>query len=142
MACNHEFCKKNLAGNELSIECVGFNLIDLSNINELNVPSSYKCTDCRDDMKLLNNETAYFCQRCEISFCAKCKKAHQYHEESCIDNPINYELICPCGNYCFASGSNLFYQCESCSFRCLVCFNYMKFGHLNCAKYLQSDYRR
>lgn len=99
-------------------------------VNSDLLPVNIACIRCRNDCILCPD--SYFCQRCEIYFCRKCKRCK--HAGICSHNEIGKFIICNCKSLIQEKYfEDIFFLCNKCGYICIVCLKSIKNSHINCS---------
>lgn len=133
--CEHNLCEKCAVFNVSCKFCIGFQIIDTVVADCPVVLENYPCL-CGREMELENGNGMYFCNGCNIRYCALCKERDHF-EENCIRAGFESDVICKCRNLCSRMTSELFFLCQKCAYRCYVCMKNIETSHLQCAGSLE-----
>jgi serine/threonine protein kinase len=136
--CGHSLCSDCRVKNNECSQCIGFKLINFDQKPQIGLPYQYSCHSCDKEMGISLNKDFYYCNECNIKYCAVCKG--QYHNKSQCSLQENLTpIVCVCGKKCSKRPFELFFECESCIYVCLVCFNSFNKTHIDCSKHFQMN---
>lgn len=135
--CSHFLCEICAVTNFDCKECCKINLIvDLAPVS-INYQDSYFCRFDQGSCGFNSRNLIYCCVECNRSYCAVCKQ--ESHNSLCLENQRVFDITCKCNTQIqIIDLDSIFYLCETCGFRCIVCMKSINFDHLHCSKLLQN----
>ena len=135
--CFHGLCEECRIMNLGCFECLGIKIIDsfIGNIDTF--PEEQQCRNCTQIMTHTESQD-YYCKSCNMVYCKICKNV-EHHLSSCLNNISSRYVVCRCSNRCITEFPDLFFQCQRCGDRCIVCMKLdREASHINCSILIQN----
>ena len=133
--CEHCLCDDCSIRNIDCVQCLGFKIMTIVPSEESKAMETYKCFNCSSLALLCDDSHYYNCSSCGLHYCAYCKD--KFHPNiKCLTKVKEYYVMCGCGIICSQQSMEIFFNCQVCGYRCLVCMGNISKQHFDCIKYL------